>query len=209
MLVVTRIALLPLAHLMAQLRLARLRRHAAAAAAVLRRRLVGLRAAVLPALPALPAVGRESVVRVLRAAAACVGRGAMRGVRMLLLWLRVAVWVVLFSILWGASLALVVLATTWIALDVLSVPGQDLDSVLARLKQARHAPLPAPYYPSLPPATPPPPCPIRASAPPRLGTSALRHFGRAAQSPPPQTDNAPISGLARTLTRWITPWSCS
>lgn len=183
MLVVTRIALLPLAHLMAQLRLARLRRHAAAAAAVLRRRLVGLRAAVLPALPALPVVGRESVVRVLRAAAACVGRGAMRGVRMLLLWLRVAVWVVLFSILWGASLALVVLATTWIALDVLSVPGQDLDSVLARLKQARHAPLPAPYYPSLPPATPPPPCPIRASAPPRLGTSALR---RPAEPPSPR-----------------------
>jgi len=32
--------------------------------------------------------------------------------------------VVIFSVLWGASLALVVLVTTWIALDVLSVPGQ-------------------------------------------------------------------------------------
>ena len=168
MLVVTRIALLPLGRLVAQLRLARLRRHAAAAAAVLRRRLVGLRAAVLPALPALPAVGRESVVRGLRAVAACVGRGAMRGVRMLLLWLRVALWIVLFSMLWGASLALVVLATTWVALDVLSVPGQDLDSVLARLKQARHAPLSLPPLPPLPPLLP---CP---SAPPRLRTSAPR-----------------------------------
>ena len=169
MLVVTRIALLPLGRLVAQLRLARLRRHAAAAAAVLRRRLVGLRAAVLPALPALPAVGRESVVRGLRAVAACVGRGAMRGVRMLLLWLRVALWIVLFSMLWGASLALVVLATTWVALDVLSVPGQDLDSVLARLKQARHAPPP----PCLLLALHPQPHPrLRASAPPHLHTSA-------------------------------------
>ena len=169
MLVVTRIALLPLGHLMAQLRLARLRRHAAAAAAVLRLRFAGLRVAVLPALPALPVVGRESMVRVLRAAAACVGRGAVRGVRMLLLWLRVAVWVVLFSVLWGASLALVVLATTWVALDVLSVPGQDLDSVLARLKQARRAP-PPPY---LLLALHPQPHPrLRASAPPHLHTSA-------------------------------------
>ena len=177
MLVVTRIALLPLGRLVAQLRLARLRRHAAAAAAVLRRRLVGLRAAVLPA---LPAVGRESVVRGLRAVAACVGRGAMRGVRMLLLWLRVALWIVLFSMLWGASLALVVLATTWVALDVLSVPGQDLDSVLARLKQARHAPLSLPPLPPLPPLLP---CP---SAPPHLRTP-----------------------VALTLPRWTTPLSCS
>ena len=43
---------------------------------------------------------------------------------MLLVWLHVAMWVVIFSVLWGASLALVVLVTTWIALDVLSVPGQ-------------------------------------------------------------------------------------
>ncbi len=58
---------------------------------------------------------------------------------MLLVWLHVAMWVVIFSVLWGASLALVVLVTTWIALDVLSVPGQDLDSVLARLKQMDNA----------------------------------------------------------------------
>ena len=64
------------------------------------------------------------VARVLRRAAACVGRGAMRAARMLLVWLHVAMWVVIFSVLWGASLALVVLVTTWIALDVLSVPGQ-------------------------------------------------------------------------------------
>ena len=43
---------------------------------------------------------------------------------MMLVWLHVAMWVVIFSVLWGASLALVVLVTTWIALDVLSVPGQ-------------------------------------------------------------------------------------
>jgi len=138
-LVVTRIVLLPLGRLVAQLRLTRLRRHAAAAANGMRWRLVGAREAMLPALPALPAVDRGSAVRALRVAAACIGRATMRGLRVLLLWLRVAVWVVLFSLLWGASLALVVLATTWVALDVLSVPGQDLDSVLARLKQMDNA----------------------------------------------------------------------
>ena len=200
MLVVTRIALLPLGHLMAQLRLARLRRHAATAAAVLRLRLTGLRLAVLPALPALPVVGRESMVRVLRAAAACVGRGAVRGGRMLLLWLRVAVWAVIFSVLWGASLALVVLATTWVALDVLSVPGQDLDSVLARLKQARHAP------PSLPPASPAPLAPsapprLRAATPPRLRTSAPP---RLRTSTPPRPAEPPGDRRHR---RWTTPQS--
>ena len=52
---------------------------------------------------------------------------------------RVALWVLVFSVLWGASLALVVLATTWVAFDLLAVPGQDLDSVLARLKQMDNA----------------------------------------------------------------------
>ena len=113
---------------------------------------------------------------------------------MLLLWLRVAVWVVLFSVLWGASLALVVLATTWVALDVLSVPGQDLDSVLARLKQARCAPPP----PSLPPASPAPPAP---SAPPRLRASTPPHL-RTFTPPRP----AELPG-GRRRRRWITPQS--
>mmetsp|Transcript_7322 Transcript_7322/g.14640 ORF Transcript_7322/g.14640 Transcript_7322/m.14640 type:complete len:497 (+) Transcript_7322:56-1546(+) len=138
MLVVTRIALLPLGRLVAQLRLARLRRHASTAAATLRRSFAGLRDA-LPALPVLPAVDCQSLARALRVAAVCCGRALRRTLLLLLLWLRVAGWVVLFSVLWGASLALVVLATTWVALDVLSVPGQDLDSVLARLKQMDNA----------------------------------------------------------------------
>ena len=174
MLVVTRIALLPLGRLLAQLRIPALRRHAAAGLAEARRRLAGGARAALPSLPVLPTVDRESAARALRVAAACCGRAAWRGaqaraappplplpppphlarrvhaageslssarvglcVQVLMLWLRVAVWVVLFSLLWGASLALVVLATTWIALDVLAVPGQ--------------APLPRPL------AAPPPP----------------------------------------------------
>ena len=183
MLVVTRIALLPLGRLFGQLRVGRLRRRAAATLAQLRLRVAvavatlrgdgggaaaaggddydGARPEALPpraALaqmlargpPALPAlalrVDRAAAMRWARYGGAWVARGLWRAARVLLLWARVALWVLVFSVLWGASLALVVLATTWVAFDLLAVPGQDLDSVLARLKQVRLASPPGPSH---------------------------------------------------------------